>query len=124
MVITGSCHCGDTAFKIEGELPTKLTRCTCSFCAKRGTLYAYFEPAQFSVTKQAQQDQVYRWHTKLVAHHFCGRCGCTTYSDSPDFKPNGDWDGETRRLGVNARLIDGIVAADMPFDEIDGKHLW
>jgi hypothetical protein len=38
--VTGSCHCGGTAFEIEAEIPEKLTRCTCSFCAKRGALYA------------------------------------------------------------------------------------
>ena len=44
MPITGSCHCGANAFEIEGEIPEKLTRCTCSFCAKRGALHAYFQP--------------------------------------------------------------------------------
>ena len=30
MPLTGHCHCGRTAFEIDGELPEKLTRCTCS----------------------------------------------------------------------------------------------
>ena len=30
----------------------------------------------------------------------------------------------TRRVGVNARLFDGFVAADVPVTVIDGKHLW
>ena len=52
MTIKGSCHCGKVAFEINAEIPATLTRCTCSFCAKRGTLYAYFEPAQFRLTRQ------------------------------------------------------------------------
>ena len=124
MAITGSCHCGSIAFRIEGEIPPELTRCTCSFCAKRGTLYAYFEPRQFQLTKAGSDDAIYRWNTKLVAHHFCSRCGCGTFSDSPAFQPDGSWDKVTRRVGANARLFDGFDAAQAPVSVIDGKNLW
>src|SRR5450755_1821045 len=69
MSLTGSCHCGETAFAIDGEIPDKLTRCTCSFCAKRGHRYAYSTPQQFKMTK-GDGGAVYRWHTKLVAPAF------------------------------------------------------
>ena len=124
MIITGSCHCGKTAFRIDGELPEQLTRCTCSFCAKRGALLAYFEPRQFQATALAADDAVYRWRTKQVAHHFCAHCGCATFSDSPAFEPDGKWDGATRRIGVNARLFDEYDAALARIVVIDGKHLW
>jgi hypothetical protein len=60
MTITGSCHCGKSAFRIEGEIPEKLTRCTCSFCSKRGALWAYYQPAQFQLTSLATDDATYR----------------------------------------------------------------
>ena len=124
MPITGSCHCGKTAFEIDGAMPAKLTRCTCSFCAKRGTLYAYFEPAQFRLTTPSADVATYRWQTRKVAHNFCATCGCGTYSDSPAFKPDGSWDGTTRRIGVNAQLFDDFNAAEAPVMVIDGKNLW
>ena len=124
MPITGSCHCGKTAFAIDGEIPEKLTRCTCSFCAKRGTLYAYYRPAQFRLTTPTAEVATYRWNTKKVAHNFCPTCGCGTFSDSPDFKPDGSWDGRTRRIGVNARLFDNFDAAAAPVQMIDGRNLW
>ncbi|RZI84591.1 MAG: GFA family protein [Rubrivivax sp.] len=125
MPITGSCHCGQIAFSIEGEIPAQLTRCTCSFCAKRGALYAYYAPEQFKASTKAQDsDAIYRWQTQLVAHHFCAQCGCSTYSDSPAFELDGKWDGQTRRIGVNARLFDGFDAAEAPVSVIDGKNLW
>jgi hypothetical protein len=124
MAITGSCHCGASAFRIEGDIPDKLTRCTCSFCSKRGALVAYYAPAQFTVTTPENTDTVYRWNTKQVAHHFCPHCGCATYSDSPAFGKDGSWDGHTRRLGVNARLFDNFDAAVAPVVVIDGKNLW
>ena len=124
MTITGSCHCGKSAFRIEGDIPTTLTRCTCSFCSKRGVLWAYYPPDQFRLTSPTADDATYRWHTKLVAHHFCPVCGCGTFTDSPAFEPDGSWDKSTRRIGVNARLFDNFVAADAPVVVIDGKNLW
>lgn len=123
MTIVGHCHCQRNAFEIDGELPEKLTRCTCSFCSRRGPLYAYYRPDQFRVT-EATSDAIYRWQTKRVAHHFCSTCGCSLYSDSPAFEPDGKWDGKTRRIGVNARLFDDFEAADWPVTVIDGKNLW
>ena len=123
MTITGSCHCGKTAFRIDGAIPAKLTRCTCSFCSKRGALVAYYEPAQFQLTTPTS-DATYRWNTRLVAHHYCSECGCATFSDSPAFEPDGSWDKITRRIGVNARLFDDFDAAAAPVTVIDGKNLW
>ena len=123
MVMRGRCHCRRNTFEVDGALPEKLTRCTCSFCSKRGHLYAYFEPARFRVVC-AESDAVYRWQSKLVANHFCSACGCDLYADSPAFEPDGSWDGTTRRIAVNARLLDGFEAADWPVNVIDGKNLW
>ena len=124
MAISGSCHCGDTRFTMDAELPAQLTRCTCTTCSKHGTLYAYCRPDQFRIDDPQTCDAVYRWNTRLVAHHFCPRCGCFTYTDSPDFQSDGTWDGSTRRIGVNARLFDGFDAATAPVFVIDGRNLW
>jgi len=122
MPVTGSCHCGNTRFRVDGEIPPALTRCTCSFCAKRGALVAYYPPEQFHA--EAAEDGLYRWNTKQVAHHFCVHCGIAVYSDSPAYEPDGKWDGHTRRIGVNARLFDNFDAAAAPVQVIDGKNLW
>jgi len=49
MTLKGSCHCGATQFEIA-EAPAKVARCTCSFCSKRGALWAYYSPEQFNLT--------------------------------------------------------------------------
>ena len=123
-MISGSCHCGQITFQVNGKIPATLTRCTCSFYSKRGVLHAYYEPAQFHLTSDSACDADYRWHTKLVAHHFCSACGCGTFSDSPAFEPDGSWDRITRRISVNARLFDNFDAATAPVTVIDGKNLW
>lgn len=124
MTIKGSCHCGKTTFEIDGEIPEQLTRCTCSFCSKRGGLYAYYQPEQFRVSVSGEDDGIYHWNSKLIDHHFCNNCGITTFSDSPAFELGGAWDGKTRRIGVNARLFDNFDAAGAPSFVIDGKNLW
>lgn len=124
MAITGSCHCGKTRFRIAIDLPKSLTRCTCSFCAKRGALYAYCRPDEFTLLTPDANVATYRWNTKLVAHNFCATCGIPTFSDSPDFQMDGSWDGKSRRIGVNARLLDDFDAAAAPVTVIDGKNLW
>jgi hypothetical protein len=123
MGIRGSCHCGRIAFEIDGEVPPQLTRCTCTFCSKRGALLAYYTPAQFRLT-QAEALGTYRWNTRMVAHHFCSECGIATHSDSPAFEHDGSWDGATRRFAVNARLFDDFDADNAAVEVIDGRHLW
>jgi hypothetical protein len=123
-VITGQCHCGGFTFRIDGDLPDAVVRCTCSFCAKRGALVAYYPPAQFHPVAAAGIDGIYRWNTQLVAHHFCNTCGMAIHSDSPAFDKDGGWDQVTRRIGVNARLFDDFDADAVPVTVIDGKNLW
>ncbi|MEP6503250.1 MAG: GFA family protein [Betaproteobacteria bacterium] len=99
---------------MDAQIPAKLTRSTCSFCAKRCALLAYCAPDQFHLTAHPADDAIYRWQTRQVAHHFCAHCGCATFSDSPAFEQDGKWDGATlpercqgpafRRLRCGARL--------------------
>ena len=123
MTISGGCHCGRNRFEIDGEIPEKLTRCTCTFCRTHGNLYAYFQPAQFRMT-DATSDATYRWQTKKVGQHFCSACGCFIYSDSPAFERDGSWDGKTPRYGINDRLFDDFEAADHPVTVLDGLNQW
>ncbi len=122
-MLTGRCHCGRNTFEVDGDLPEKLTRCTCSFCSKRGHLYAYYAPEQVRFPI-ADSDAIYRWNTRQVENHFCPACGCDIGANSPDFQRDGSWDGKTRRIAINARLFDDFEAADWPVTVIDGKHLW
>jgi hypothetical protein len=124
MLITGSCHCGATAFEIEDENPEELTRCTCSFCAKRGALYAYYQPLQFRQTSLPAMSRLTAgaqnsWRTTFVrpavARPFRMVPRSSLMANGTE-KPAG--------LGVNARLSDNFDAAEAPVTVIDGKNLW
>lgn len=122
MTIQASCHCGATKFECDGP-PESLTRCTCSYRAKHGALWAYYTPDQFRLAEQPQAMTTYRWRSKAVAHHFCPTCGCATFSESPDFS-TGKPDFSKTRIGVSAHLFDDVDISALPVIVLDGKTLW
>jgi hypothetical protein len=122
VTLNGSCHCGNTKFEVS-KAPADVTRCTCSFCSKSGSLWAYYTPAQFRLTSAPENVATYRWGSKTVKHHFCANCGCTTFSESPDWS-TGKPDFEKMKIGVNAWLFDDFETSAVPVTVIDGKNLW
>jgi hypothetical protein len=122
MALKGSCHCGATQFEVA-EPPPEVTRCTCSFCSKRGALWAYYQPAQFSLKTARDRVSTYQWRSYTVAHHHCAICGCGTYTESPSWV-EGKPDFEHLKIGVNARLFDEFDLDAVPVKVIDGKNLW
>ena len=122
MTLKGSCHCKATQFEVA-EAPVSVTRCTCSFCSKRGALHAYYKPTQFKLTTSRDRVSTYQWKTYSVAHHYCAICGCGTYSESPDFS-TGKADFSNMKVGVNARLFDDLDLDKIKVEVVDGKNLW
>ncbi|HEV7277435.1 MAG TPA: GFA family protein [Devosiaceae bacterium] len=118
-----SCHCGGTRIELP-VAPASATRCTCTFCTKSGGLWAYYEvdaPRILSDTHGA----VYSPTSPLHAHHFCARCGCTTYGTSPDYSLDDVEVPEKMKLAVNVRLLDDYeLYRALPVEEIDGRNLW
>ncbi len=121
MSVKGSCHCGSTQFEVEAA-PGEVTQCTCSLCAKRGALWAYYQPVEVNLAP-ATTTATYRWRSLTVAHNFCPYCGCTTYTQSPDWS-TGEPDYDHPRIAINARLLDDFDLGAVPIKAIDGKNLW
>lgn len=122
MAILGSCHCKKTMFEVS-EAPETVAACTCSFCSKRGALWAYYAPAQFRLTTPEENVATYRWGSFTVKHHFCATCGCGTYSESPDWS-TGEANFDNPKIGVNARLFDDFDLDAIEVTVMDGKNLW
>ncbi|RLP25390.1 GFA family protein [Mesorhizobium sp. YM1C-6-2] len=122
MKIKGSCHCGATAFEVSA-VPENVTQCTCSFCSKRGALWAYYTPSQFRLATPAANLSTYRWGSKTIKHHFCGTCGCGTFTETPDWS-TGEPDFDNPKVSVNARLFDDFDLGAVEVVVIDGKNLW
>jgi len=125
MTVQGSCHCGATQFTVA-KRPATVTRCTCSFCSKRGALWAYQDQEEdFVLTTARDRVSTYQWGSYQIEHHRCAICGCGTWSRSPL------WDREAKRLvpgkfsvQVNAWLLEDFDPAAQPIEALDGKRLW
>jgi hypothetical protein len=121
MTITGKCHCGRTAFEVT-EAPTSVTRCTCTFCSKRGGLWAYYDPQH--VRFISSRDQVsYSSRPDIQKHYHCDVCGCSTHSDTPVWE-NFQLVPGKRRVTINARLLEDFDVEAVPVTVIDGRNLW
>lgn len=131
MSIKGSCHCGATRFEIDFT-PETATRCNCTFCTKRGALWIYGDPSQFRLLTPIEAGTKYSPTTEENKHYFCPRCGCTTFSDNPDYSGFADdwetaeaeFDVTKRRISVNLWLLDDFDIAAIPVEEVDGRNLW
>ena len=125
MTVKGSCHCGATQFTVA-KRPDSVSRCTCSFCSKRGVLWAYYEnESDFTLITSRDRVSTYQWGSYTIEHHHCAICGCGTWSRSPV------WDLATKtavpgkfKAQVNAWLLDGFELDAQPVQVIDGKNQW
>jgi hypothetical protein len=118
MSLIAKCHCGATEFAVS-EAPESVTSCNCTFCSKRGVLWAYYKPEQLDI-RSRREEATYGDYNK---HHHCQTCGCGTYSETFD------WDVETRqakgkKIGVNARLFEDFDLDSLPVEKLDGRHQW
>ena len=118
-MLAGRCHCGRNAFEIEGELPDALTRCTCSLCSKRGHLYAYYPPEAFKVKARRQRRHL-SLEQQARRQPLLHRLRLRPLRRQSRIQAGRGRDGKTRRIAVNARLLDDFEAADWPVTVIDG----
>lgn len=121
MPVRGSCHCGATQFELSAA-PTRITRCNCTFCSKRGVLWAYCLPEKFQLVRN-DRSALYQKEGSPIKHHHCAACGCGTYTESPqwiDNKPH----PTLIKIGINARLLDDFDIEPLPVEFLDGRNLW
>jgi len=109
-MIEGSCHCGAVTLEVA-EAPTQVTSCNCSICRRLGTLWAYYAPAQVTITGATA---TYRWGDKSIDFHHCASCGCTTHWSPLPNRGNHD------RMGINGRLLAPDVLAAARVRRLDG----
>ncbi len=90
---------------------------------KRGVLWGYIDPDEVRV----EADDTPRDYapSSMNHHFFYGRCGCSTYSRTPDWTSL-DENGETtkERTAINLWLLDEPDVQALPVEVIDGRSQW
>lgn len=70
----GSCHCGTVTFEIDADL-SRLVRCNCSVCTKKGGIFKVVPPEKFRLQAGRDNLRLYQFNTKVSEHYFCQTCG-------------------------------------------------
>ncbi len=103
------CHCGNVEIQLSRQ-PVEVFECSCSICSKLGVLWAYYSLDE--VTLSTGRTKTYIWNNRRIEFHSCPACGCTTHWRPTD--PH-----ERRKMGVNARLIDGLNRSNVELHHVD-----
>lgn len=110
--LVARCHCGAVTIRVP-HLPEALTDCDCSVCRRYRALWAYFDATEVQVTAAPGATADYTRGPKTIRFVRCASCGCVTHWE-PIVAERGT------RMGVNARLFDPAVIADVRIRRLDG----
>lgn len=79
MLISGKCHCGNMAFKLDWQPEPKAIparACSCSFCIKHGGVWTSCSTGSLTVqVKDSTRVSTYSFGTKTAEFHVCSDCG-------------------------------------------------
>jgi hypothetical protein len=113
VAIVAACHCGQARITLP-RLPEVVLECNCSLCSKLGWRGVYGTSAELVI--EGDFDGYVRSDVSepMIRILRCARCGTTTHWEPLSAPPH-------ERMGVNARLIDPEVLADVPVQTNDGR---
>src|SRR5918994_1538768 len=115
MLYKGSCHCGDIAFEVEGEL-SAVVACNCSICSRKGALLWAVPRDKLRLTGSGNDMGTYVFNKHAIEHRFCRICGIHTFAEDAASA------GEPSAY-VNIRCLEEIDLASVPVIDIDGRSM-
>ena len=115
MKYKGSCHCGQVAFEVEGELK-EVMACNCSICSRKGSLLWFIPRDHFRLLTPEDRASTYTFNKHHIKHKFCTKCGIHPYAEASDRsgKP---------MAAINTRCLEGVDFAALPVKHFDGRSL-
>jgi len=108
----GSCHCGQIAFEVEGDIPEVLS-CNCSICQRKGSLLWFVPRQAFKLLTPPGKMSTYTFNKHVIKHHFCPKCGCAPFGF-------GESRG-TQMAAVNVRCLEDVELASIKRQFVDGR---
>jgi hypothetical protein len=115
MKYLGSCHCGQVAFEVEGELGGVMS-CNCSMCQRKGTLMWFVPRASLTVLTPPETMATYTFNKHVISHRFCSTCGIHPFGEgtAPDGKA---------MAAINVRCLEGVEIEQLPVKHFNGRDL-
>jgi hypothetical protein len=113
MIYKGSCHCGDVAYEVEGEI-TAAVNCNCSICSRKGALLMAVPLEKVTIHKGEDRLASYTFNTNRIVHRFCRTCGMHPFAVNESAE-------EGANAYVNIRCLEGVDLASVAVIEFDGR---
>ena len=111
---TGSCHCGNVRFEVEGEVDSGLA-CNCSICSRRGSLLWFVARDRMTLVTPEPNAATYTFHKHVIKHRFCPRCGIHPYGEGRD--PEGN-----EVAAINLRCLEDFDLDAVKVVNFDGRN--
>ena len=115
MKYTGSCHCGNIRFEVEGEIGGAMA-CNCSICSRKGALMWFVPREKLHLLTPEDNAATYTFGKHVIKHRFCPKCGIHPYGEGVD--PQGN-----RMAAINIRCLEDVDLATIPVKQFDGRSL-
>lgn len=115
MIYKGSCHCGNVAFEIDGELNGAMS-CNCSICSRKGWMLWFVPRNKFKLLTSEDNMGTYLFNKHVIKHRFCKTCGINPFAYGVD--PEGN-----EVAAINIRCLEGVDLSKIPVQEFDGRSL-
>ena len=116
MLYKGSCHCGDIAYEVEGEL-NEVMECNCSICSRKGSLLWFVPRDKLRLATPESNMRTYTFNKHAIRHHFCPKCGIHPFAEANDPKSG------KAMAAVNARCLEGADLSKLKVNQFDGRAL-
>jgi hypothetical protein len=113
MKYRGSCHCGQVAYEVEGEID-RVMSCNCSICQRKGSLLWFVPRDKLTLLTPEGATRVYEFNKHVIRHRFCPTCGIHPYADGTDPKGN-------QMAAVNVRCLEDIDLDALQITKFDGR---
>ncbi|KVE24964.1 aldehyde-activating protein [Burkholderia singularis] len=113
MLYTGSCHCGNVKFEVEGEIGGALA-CNCSLCSRKGALMWFVPRDSLRLLMPQERMSTYTFNRHVIKHHFCAVCGIHPFGEGVDPKGN-------PMAAINLRCVEGIDLDAVTVQHYDGR---
>jgi hypothetical protein len=115
MAHKGSCHCGQTAYDVDGEIG-QVVDCNCSHCSRKGYLLWFVPRTQLRLATPESRLAVYTFNRHAIKHHFCTSCGCAVFGLG--VAPSG-----LETAAINVRCLEGVELDGLKRVPFDGRSL-
>lgn len=115
MIYKGSCHCGQVAFEVDGEL-TQVTDCNCSICSRKAALLWFVPGDKMRLLTPEENLGTYTFNKHAIQHRFCTRCGIHPFGQG--VAPSGE-----RMAAINVRCLENVDVTSLPVHHYDGRSI-